>query len=125
MFDMIGNIFKNLNSKPATRMYPFVKRPAFKDARGHIEGIEIDKCIFCGMCSRKCPANAITVDRATKTWEIDQFKCVICGVCVESCPKKCIVMAEEHKTAAYKKEKVKSVQEAKPAETAAKSDNIA
>ena len=34
MFDMLGNILKNVVSKPATRMYPFIKRESFKDTRG-------------------------------------------------------------------------------------------
>ena len=84
MFDMIANVIKNLGSKPATRMYPFVKREPFKDVRGKV-GINIDACIFCGICSRKCPSDAITVDRSGKSWEIDPFKCVVCGVC--SAPK--------------------------------------
>ena len=24
----------------------------------------VDKCIFCGICQKKCPTNALTVDRA-------------------------------------------------------------
>ncbi len=121
MFDMIGNIFKNLGSKPATRMYPFEKREPFKDSRGHISGIDVDACIFCGICSKKCPADAIVVNRAEKSWEIDQFKCVICGVCTEVCPKKCILQEAGHKTASCTKEKVKQVQPPKPAEQPAAS----
>lgn len=114
MFDMINSIFKNLFSKPATRAYPFEKRTTFSSARGQISGIDIDKCIFCGMCTRKCPANALKVDRAEKSWEIDPFKCVICGVCTEVCPKKCIIMDESHRTAAGQKVLEKHVQETKP-----------
>lgn len=114
MFNMIGNILTNLFSKPATRMYPFEKREAFKDARGHISGVDIDKCIFCGICSKKCPSDAIVVSKADKAWEIDQFKCIICGVCVEVCPKKCVNMEAEHKTAALIKETVRQVQTVKP-----------
>ena len=116
MFDMIGNIFKNLGSKPATRMYPFEKREPFKNSRGQISGVDIDACIFCGICSKKCPADAINVNRAEKSWEIDPFRCVICGVCTEVCPKKCILMEEQHKTASTKKEKAKFVQQPKPVE---------
>ncbi|HEY9063150.1 MAG TPA: 4Fe-4S dicluster domain-containing protein [Pseudobacteroides sp.] len=114
MFDMLGSIIKNLTSKPATRKYPFEKRQAFKDSRGQISGIEIDQCIFCGICQRKCPADALAVSKADKSWEIDQFRCIICGVCVEVCPKKCINMEDEYKTSAYKKEKYKAVQKAAP-----------
>jgi ech hydrogenase subunit F len=113
MFDMIGNIFKNMASKPATRMYPYVKRATYKDTRGHI-GINIDNCIFCGICSKKCPSNALTVDRNAKSWEIDPYKCIICNVCEETCPKKCIINYEDYNTSALIKEKRKSVQQPKP-----------
>lgn len=113
MFDMIGNIFKNMSSKPATRQYPKEVRSSFKDTRGHI-GINIDNCIFCGICSKKCPSNALTVDRNEKSWEIDPFKCIICNVCEEVCPKKCIINHEAYNTSALVKEKRKSFQAPKP-----------
>lgn len=114
MLDMIGSIFKNLGSKPATRMYPHVKREIFKGSRGQISGIDMNACIFCGICSRKCPSDAIVVNKAEKSWEIDRFKCVICGACNEACPKKCIFMGEEYTAPAGEKRKDKYVQEAKP-----------
>jgi ech hydrogenase subunit F len=115
MFDMLGSIFKNLTSKPATRMYPFEKREPFKDTRGQID-IDIDSCIFCGICSKKCPSDAIVVNKGEKSWELDPFKCVVCGVCSEVCPKKSIKTLEQYKTSAYKKEKSKHVQQPKPSE---------
>ena len=113
MFDMIGNIFKNLSQRPATRKYPFVKREVFRDSRGRVKGIDIDSCIFCGICSKKCPSEAINVDRAEKSWEIDPFKCVICSVCAEVCPKKCIIMDEEYTQASFEKNTLKFIQEPK------------
>lgn len=50
------------------------------------------KCIYCGICAKKCPASAITVDRAAKSWQVDYDACVACGTCAESCPKKCITL---------------------------------
>lgn len=50
------------------------------------------KCVYCTLCARKCPAGAIEVDRANKTWKLDDEKCVACGTCAEACPKKCIIM---------------------------------
>jgi formate hydrogenlyase subunit 6/NADH:ubiquinone oxidoreductase subunit I len=124
MFDMLSSIIKNLGSKPATRMYPHEKRETFKNSRGQISGIEIDKCIFCGICARKCPSDALSVNKAEKSWEIDPFKCIICGVCNEVCPKKCITMSEQHKTSSYKKHKNKFIQKpAAAADTAAKESN--
>jgi ech hydrogenase subunit F len=48
-------------------------------------------CILCGICSRKCPTDAIDVDRNAKTWTIRRMSCIQCSCCVEACPKKCLV----------------------------------
>jgi len=53
-------VLRSVLSRPATRLYPFVKRPFFKNTRGHIS-IDIEKCIFCGICQKKCPSDAILV----------------------------------------------------------------
>jgi ech hydrogenase subunit F len=70
-------------------MYPAVPREFPEKARGHIE-INIDKCIFCGLCSRRCPAQALKVSKEQKSWEIDRARCVLCNFCVEICPVKCL-----------------------------------
>ena len=46
-----------------------------------------DSCVFCGLCTKACPADAIKVDRKAKSWEVDVDSCVKCGVCIEKCPK--------------------------------------
>lgn len=118
MFDMLGNVFKNLVSKPATRRYPAAKREPFKGVRGRLD-IDIDKCIFCGICARKCPSDAITVNKTNKSWELDPFKCIICSACADVCPKKCLYMHAEHKTAAYQKENLKYEQRSEATEEGA------
>jgi ech hydrogenase subunit F len=109
MFDMLGNILKNLTSKPVTRMYPQVSREPFKDVRGKV-GIDIDACIFCGICVRKCPADALVVNKNEKSWEIDPFKCIICGACADACPKKCLEMQGPYYKPSSSKSKDKHVQ---------------
>lgn len=91
---LLVNIVKNLFRRPATRRYPFDKRASFELSRGHVE-IEIEKCIFCGLCSRKCPADALLVEKPQKAWTIDPYKCVLCAACIEACPKKCLFMRTE------------------------------
>lgn len=89
LMDFAGFALKNLFSKPVTKNYP-AEAPVYPErSRGHIE-IDIDNCIMCGMCQRKCPSDAIKVDRATKTWSIERMGCVQCQNCVEGCPKKCL-----------------------------------
>lgn len=90
-------VLASLFQKPATTSYPFTPREYPDKTRGKV-AINIDDCIYCGMCMRKCPADAITVDRAQKTWTINPFSCVQCACCVDNCPKKCLHM-EVHYTA--------------------------
>jgi formate hydrogenlyase subunit 6/NADH:ubiquinone oxidoreductase subunit I len=102
MIDFITVALKNVFSKPATRNYPTVKRNAFEKQRGQIK-INVNDCIFCGMCMRKCPAGAIKVDRAEKKWTIDRFSCIVCSYCAESCPKKCLSVDPDYTKPAFTK----------------------
>ena len=49
-------------------------------------------CVYCGICAKKCPGGALEVDRAAKTWKLDEEKCLACGACADACPKKCIAI---------------------------------
>lgn len=89
--NMIYHIVKNFLNKPATRLYPAAQREPFERFRGKIY-FEKDNCIFCGICERKCPADAIKVDRKNAVWELNAYRCIVCGDCVSGCPKKCIKM---------------------------------
>jgi formate hydrogenlyase subunit 6/NADH:ubiquinone oxidoreductase subunit I len=86
---MAKTVIKNLLAGPATLMYPKRKRTFAPITRGRVDN-EINKCIFCGMCSRRCPTYAITVTKDSKEWQIDRLKCCICNLCVEICPVKCL-----------------------------------
>jgi ech hydrogenase subunit F len=100
----IGKVIaRSALSKYATRLYPFEKREPFAITRGHI-AIDINACIFCSLCQKKCPTHAIAVDKAQKTWSIDRMKCIQCGACVEACPKKCLTMEHAYSPAAPTKE---------------------
>ena len=50
------------------------------------------RCVYCTLCAKKCPVQALTVDRAAKTWVLDEDKCIACGTCAQACPKNCIIM---------------------------------
>ena len=91
IFKFGGYALKNLFTKPATRAYPNVPARQTPRTRGAVQ-VNIDDCIFCGLCNRRCPADAITVDRGAKSWTIKRMSCVQCGNCVQNCPKKCLTM---------------------------------
>lgn len=46
--------------------------------------IDEEKCKSCGLCARKCPANAIEGEKG-KPYSIIPDKCVKCGTCVQVC----------------------------------------
>lgn len=52
--------------------------------------IDTEKCIYCGLCSKNCPAETIITDRKTKSWAINPKQCLHCGACVNRCPKKAL-----------------------------------
>lgn len=93
-FGMTKIVIKNLFSKPATRPYPSVKRDYVQDTRGKIT-VTISNCIFCMLCQKKCPTDAITVDKVEKKWTINRLRCIHCGYCVEKCPKDCLMQENQ------------------------------
>lgn len=95
LFVMAATIVKNLLKGPATRRYPKKKRVFSAIARGRIENT-IAKCIFCGLCARRCPTYAITVTKDSREWCIDRLKCCICNLCVEICPTKCLATHNQY-----------------------------
>ena len=102
IMNFTGTVLKNLFSKPATRLYPQQPNEYTDRTRGHVVN-DIDNCIFCGMCERKCPTGAIKVDRNAKTWKINRFDCVQCACCVKNCPKKSLSMGRTYPEPADKK----------------------
>ena len=64
---MINTILRNFLKRPATRKYPMVKRDPFSNYRGRLIN-NVESCIFCRMCSTKCPAQCISTDPKEAFW---------------------------------------------------------
>ena len=94
---IVKTIMSSVFQKEATVAYPFAPLEVVPQMRGHVT-IEIEDCIFCGICQKKCPTGTIEVKKDTKEWAISHYDCVQCRYCVDSCPKKCLHMSEDRPT---------------------------
>jgi len=94
-FEMTKTAIKTLFSRPVTILYP--AQPAKKTplSRGHVVN-DGSRCISCGICMKKCPSQAILLEKEAKTWQIDRFRCVVCNSCVDTCPPKCLSMDTQY-----------------------------
>jgi len=48
--------------------------------------LDIEKCKACGLCTKVCPYNAITLNKELKRIEIVEAACGGCGTCAAECP---------------------------------------
>jgi ech hydrogenase subunit F len=117
LLPMAKTVFRNLLGRPATRLYPSRVKEPFRTprTRGSI-AITIEDCIFCGLCQKRCPTDAILVTKARKEWTIDRLRCCTCNACVEVCPKSCLAMRNTYTPPTVTRDKDVFVQPPKPQE---------
>ncbi len=95
IFQMTKTVLRNLAGGPATRQYPAVPARTGPLTRGHVV-FDPATCRSCSLCSKRCPCEAIRLDKEEKVWEIDRMRCVACGDCVEGCPFGSLTMEPEY-----------------------------
>ncbi len=86
---MLGDVFRSLFRRPATRQYPFERKAAPERLRGKLQW-DPEKCTGCLLCVKDCPAEAIEVimvDKADKRFAMRYHldRCTFCSQCVVSC----------------------------------------
>jgi heterodisulfide reductase subunit A len=59
------------------------------ETEGIVAHIDLTDCTQCGLCSKRCPYSAITVDKEENP-EVLQALCKGCGLCAADCPAECI-----------------------------------
>lgn len=101
-FEMTKTALRTVLSRPATILYPAQAAKRTPLTRGHIV-FDGSRCISCSICQRKCPAQAILLNKEAKSWQIDRFRCVMCSSCVDTCPAKCLSMDPVYTTPASAK----------------------
>lgn len=94
-FEMTKTALRTVLHRPATILYPVEAAKKTLLTRGHVT-LDPAKCISCGTCQRKCPAQAILLKKEEKTWQIDRLRCIVCNSCVDTCPVKCLFMETQY-----------------------------
>lgn len=64
-------------------------KKGYIEAEGIVADIELPDCTQCGLCSKRCPYNAIEVDDE-KNPAVIKALCKGCGLCAADCPQECI-----------------------------------
>ena len=94
---------KNLFAKPATVIDPYRDIPVPDNYRGSVV-LDREKCVFCGLCQRACPAFCLEVNRKTGTYKYNPSRCIACGRCEEVCNKNAITVINKVRGPDYKME---------------------
>ncbi len=61
-----------------------------------VSEIDKEKCTACGICVKRCPVDAITIE--DNKAKVDPHKCIGCGVCIKKCPSKTMTMERREDT---------------------------
>lgn len=104
---MLKTIVKQFLHKPVTTKFPAEPATSYPATRGHIV-FNPANCTSCTMCVKRCPSQAIVIDKTAKTWTIDTFRCVICGSCIELCKFGALSMDTGYSSAATPSERTSS-----------------
>ena len=108
---MIPYAIKMLFKKHSTELYPFVPKVVEEDFRGKLK-FDSEKCIGCNICTKVCPANAITIEKVSEEEKkfravVHLDRCIYCAQCVYSCPKKALESTKEFELANFSSDKMK------------------
>jgi formate hydrogenlyase subunit 6/NADH:ubiquinone oxidoreductase subunit I len=94
-FEMAKTALRTVLQRPVTILYPAQAAKKTLLSRGHVV-FDGSKCISCSICQRKCPSQALVLNKEAKSWQIDRFRCVVCNSCVDTCPAKCLSMDTQY-----------------------------
>ncbi len=88
-------------AKVVTRRYPFEGPVITESFRGKIH-VDESRCWGCGVCTRICPPNALTLKKLEDgSLQLTYFigRCIFCGMCAEVCPRNAIEVTREFELA--------------------------
>lgn len=72
--------------------------PAQYFASNYHAEVLVEKCTGCGICLKRCPMDAYTLDKERKKVELDLNRCIGCGLCVTKCPSHAAILRKKEQT---------------------------
>jgi formate hydrogenlyase subunit 6/NADH:ubiquinone oxidoreductase subunit I len=96
---MFSDVVRSLFKRPATELYPYVRKPTPDRLRGKLVW-DPSKCTGCQLCVKDCPSEAIeliVLDKVKKQFVLRYHndRCTYCAQCVVNCRFKCLHMSSE------------------------------
>ena len=80
--------FSNRRMSPHTPAFitTLISQPIYNNSARLTSNFRVeDTCVGCGLCEKKCPVNAISIENGKPVWTKE--KCVMCLGCLHRCPK--------------------------------------
>lgn len=74
------------------KTYP---KPASIVSSSFVATLNLEKCINCGICVKRCEMDALHIEN--KELKLDKDRCIGCGLCVTKCPTKSISLIRKTK----------------------------
>jgi formate hydrogenlyase subunit 6/NADH:ubiquinone oxidoreductase subunit I len=125
---LIPELLRNLNTHPATVLYPFQSVSAPVGYRG-VPRFDFNLCVGCKLCVKDCTAEAIEIEqvkmpapppaeegqpapKVPKQFRMVLYldRCIHCARCAEVCNKDAITLDREYEMANFTHEALKIVE---------------
>ncbi len=78
------------------RLMKQIPVPGLIAASNYYARVDTENCEACGICTDRCPMDAITMDAdEMDAASIERGKCIGCGLCVSTCPTGALILMEK------------------------------
>lgn len=113
----LGITLKHHFARKHTIQYPEQMPYLQERFRGHLY-LEFEKCIVCGLCTKTCPNNVLSLEDARDenskkkklmSYTIDHQYCMFCNLCVENCPANCLHFNHDFELSQYNRDDIKQI----------------
>ena len=85
--------------------YHVLKHSRSLEPSNFIVSVNEETCIACGLCTQRCPMDALTLESSTRATNkkgkvavLDPESCIGCGVCAFKCPSESLALVSRGKT---------------------------